>query len=66
MVYSAVLRLKYSFSVSEPSAATVPDSRLFVLPSSYTYVGVPYPLSVSVTETVASAVPVRGSVFASV
>lgn len=66
MVYSAVLRLKYSFSVSEPSAATVPDSTLFALAASYTCAGTPYPLSVSVTETVASVVPVRGSVFASV
>ena len=66
MVYSAVLRLKYSFSVSEPSAATGPDSTLFALAASYTYVGVPYSLSVGLTETVVSVVPVRGSVFASV
>ena len=66
MVYSAVLRLKYSFSVSVPSAATGPDSTLFALSASYTYVGVPYALSPSVTETVASVVPVRGSVFLSV
>ena len=66
MVYSAVLRLKYSFSVSEPSAATVPDSTLFGLVASYTYAGVPYALSPSVTETVVSVVPVRGSVFSSV